>query len=343
MSKYAEQYSRLTESLMEFFQEKKQNENIVISPLSIMTLLAIAADASTGKSKDEIISLIGEEVMKVEQNSSLKSSNAVCVKESIRDTITEGYEKHLKETFDGKLFASEDIVRDVNAWVKEKTNGMIEEAADDSMNNMAACLLNAIAFEAEWMEEYTEDDIYEEEFHNADGSVTTVQMMYSTEDSYIEDESFTGFIKPYKDEKYAFMALLPKKNSTCKKIDFTRLFQSASEETVHVRMPEFRYDFKEDLTETCKKLGIQTIFTPAADFSPLTSAPLQMEAVIHKAHIEVDSHGTKASAMTMAVVAMAGIPAFDFKKVRLDRPFAYAIMDTGTGLPVFTGIYNQAE
>ena len=27
----------------------------------------------------------------------------------------------------------------------------------------------------------------------------------------IEDEFFTGFVKPYEDKKYAFMALLPKK------------------------------------------------------------------------------------------------------------------------------------
>jgi len=45
----------------------------------------------------------------------------------------------------------------------------------------------------------------------------------------------------------------------------------------------------------------------------------------------------------MAEMAMAGLPDFHVKTVRLDRPFAYAIMDTGTGLPVFTGIYNQAE
>lgn len=118
------------------------------------------------------------------------------------------------ENFSGKLFSSDDIVKDVNAWVEEKTKGMIRNAADDSMNHMLACLMNAIAFEAEWMEKYEEDDIHEGEFNNADGTICEVQMLESSEDTYIEDDFFTGFVKPYKDEEYAYMALLPKKKKS---------------------------------------------------------------------------------------------------------------------------------
>jgi len=108
-------------------------------------------------------------------------------------------------------------------------------------------------------------------------------------------------------------------------------------------MPEFKYDFGEELSELCKKLGINTIFTPKADFSPMTSAWLKVDAIIHKAHIEVDRHGTKAAAATMAAMALGCAPNFDLKSVRLNRPFVYAVMDTQTGLPVFTGIYNRAN
>lgn len=157
-------------------------------------------------------------------------------------------------------------------------------------------------------------------------------------------------MKPYKDEKYVFMALLPKKKKsasfllrTIKQIDFSKLFNESVYGTVYVTMPEFKYDFGEDMTELCKELGISTLFTPEADLSPMSSEWLKVDSIIHKAHIEVDRMGTKAVAVTMAYVVDGCAPSMDFKSVCLDRPFVYAIMDTETCWPVFTGIYNQAE
>ncbi len=363
IKEYSGKYNEIARLLMESFAKAKKGENIVISPMSILMLLGIAADAVQGKTRDEILDVIGngmsyDDLLAVlkgiqldsEKSGSLMSSNAVCVKESISGSISAGYPDRLKEVFAGKLFTSSDIVRDVNAWVKEKTKGMIEDAADESMNHMLACLMNAIAFEAEWMEQYEDDDIHEGDFYNADGTVSEVQMLESSEDTYIENEFFTGFMKPYKDEKYAFMALLPKKKKSAsfllramKQIDFTKLLGEATYGTVYVTMPEFKYDFSEDLTGLCKEFGISTLFTPEADFSPMSSEWLKVDSIIHKAHIEVDRKGTKAAAVTMAYVVAGCAPSMDFKSVCLDRPFVYAIMDTETGLPVFTGIYNQAD
>ena len=360
---YTGKYNEITRSLIKHFAKVKKGENIVLSPMSVIMLLGILADAVGGKTRDEIVRIIGdgfsyEELMTIlkqiqeeaSETGALMSSNAVCVNDTIKGSIKDGYEEHLKESFDGRLFLSADIVKDVNAWVKEKTNGMIENAADESMNQTLACLMNAIAFCAEWMEEYEEDDIHEGDFNNADGTVSEVQMLESSEDTYIEDDFFTGFMKPYKDEQYAFMALLPKKKSVSfllravKQIDFGKLFDAASYGTVYVTMPEFKYDFGENLTALCEEMGIHTVFTPEADFSPMSSEWLKVDSILHKAHIEVDRHGTKAAAVTMAVVVAGCAPDFDnIKEVRLNRPFIYAIMDTKTGLPVFTGIYNNAE
>ena len=154
-------------------------------------------------------------------------------------------------------------MNDVNKWVSEKTNGVIKEAADDSMKDMLACLMNAIAFEAKWGRPYEAIVIFEDEFHNADGTTCEVDM------------------------------------------------------------------------------GIRTPFTPEADFSPLSSAQLMVDAIIHKAHIEADSQGTKAAAITEEFAVAGCCPNFDLKEVYLDRPFVYAIMHAGTRLPVFVGVLNN--
>ena len=108
-------------------------------------------------------------------------------------------------------------------------------------------------------------------------------------------------------------------------------------------MPEFTYDFGEDLTGICRDIGIATLFTPEAEFSPMSSERLKVDSIIHKAHIEVDRMGTKAAAVTMAFAVAGCAPDMNYKEVCLDRPFVYAIMNTETGLPVFTGIFNHAN
>ena len=106
-------------------------------------------------------------------------------------------------------------------------------------------------------------------------------------------------------------------------------------------MPEFTFSFEDDLTGFFKELGIRSLFSPDADFSPLTSEWIKADSIIHKAKIEVDSEGTKAAAAT-AMFAVAGCaPMFDAKEVILNRPFLFAIMHNETGLPVFTGCLNQ--
>ncbi len=356
-------YNEITKQLLENFLKTKKGENIAFSPMSVIMLLGIAANSVDGKTRDEIVSILCEDssyescmaVLKTIQekfiaSGSLMSSNAVCVRKEIYASITEGYEDRLRESFEGRIFSSDNIVKDVNVWVKEKTKGMIQKAADDSVNQMSVCLINAMAFEAEWLEEYEKDDIHKGNFNNANGTISEVQMMESFEDTYIEDDFFTGFVKPYKDKHYAFMALLPKKKKSASfmlravnQTDFSKLMEKAASRKVSVTMPEFKYDFAEDLTEFCKKLGVKTLFTPEADFSPMAKAWLEVDSIIHKAHIEVDRKGTKAAAVTMANVFLGCAPNIDVKTVCLDRPFVYAIMNTETGLSVFAGVYNQAD
>ena len=356
---YEKEYNKITGELLERLNANNEGKNVIMSPMSIIMLLGILAESVGKDTRDEVIKVLGgklsyedvrdvlskiqKDCMKTE---SLMSSNAVCVKEDIKDSILSDYIERLAETYDGKLFASSDMASDVNAWVEEKTRGMIKNAAGDSLKNVVACLMNAAAFEAEWEELYEKDYIYEEEFHNEDGSVVNVDMLHSKEYGWIENENLTGFIKSYKDEKYAFMALLPDEGVSMKKVikklDFTGLFSNAEDEKVTVTMPEYKYDFGQDLTEICKELGIRSAFTPGADFSPMSTEWLRLDSIIHKAHIEVDRHGTKAAAVTMGMVMCGCAPMMKQRIVILDRPFIYAIMDTETKLPIFAGIYKNA-
>ena len=358
---YSPHYNKLAAKFFSEYVLTNKGDNVIISPLSIIVLLAIAADSTDGNTRKEIaevlkgilpydatMGIISQIQKELSETGSLVSSNAAIVKKTIENSINPEYKDRIASKFGGELFCTDDVVYAVNSWVKEKTKGLIEQIVDESMAGTLMTLINAVSFEAEWEKEYCEDDIKEDEFRNADGSRSNVNMMFCKEYSYIENEFFTGFLKPYKNGDYSFMALLPKNDHNerifrraVEKIDFSGLYNSESCEKVFVYLPEFKVESKAELTKLFTDMGINKIFSEEADFSPLSSEWLRADSIVHKARIEVDRKGTKAAAATAMLLAAGCVPRSNPKIVRLDRPFIYAIMHNETGLPVFTGIMNS--
>lgn len=355
-----ERYNSTNRLLLQELVTKNPKGNLVFSPFSILMLLLIGSESTGGSTREEIAGFLGDKVpyeeirkqlfmLNKELTSSpvLKSANAVCVRHDIKDTIAPTYITSLKKNLSGELFASRNMISDVNRWVYKKTRGMITEIADDSMRDILASLLNAVAFESKWQQSYEEDDIWDEEFRNADGSISDIPMLHSEEDCFICNDLFTGFTKPYKGVGFSFMALLPRDEDpkailhAIEDIDFPELYKSQQYCPVEVAIPEFKYSCDCNLDSFMQKNGMTEIFSDHADFSPMSTEWLKFEKVLHKAVIEVDRKGTKAAAVTIAEIGIGGFMPLENPEVILDRPFLFAIVHDETGLPVFTGIVNQ--
>ena len=356
----SERYNEITKDLLIHYG--KNNSNTVLSPFSILSLLCMAADSTDTTTKEEVIEMICngmdyqefrrfvvELTHRFSKCHTLKSVNALCVNETIGESIKSDYLMMLSSDYDAKVFASENIINDINSWVNKKTNGMIDRIADESMkkSDLLACLMNAVCFDSKWQEPYETKDISEDEFHNADGTTSEVKMLSSSEIEYISDDAFEGFVKPYKGNEYSFMALLPKDDQSrsisdsLKQIDFSGLFENRKRQDVIVDMPEFSYDFSEDLSAYLQSLGVKKIFTPEACFSPMTDEWIKADGIIHKAHIELDRKGTKAAAVSTMIMVAGCADIFETPYICLNRPFVYAIMHNESGLPVFVGITNE--
>ena len=91
-------------------------------------------------------------------------------------------------------------------------------------------------------------------------------------------------------------------------------------------------------------MGIRQAFSPKADFSNMSEEPFYVDDILHKTFIRVDKDGTEAAAVT-AVMMKASAFFMQrekiMKKVYLDRPFVYAIVDTATGIPLFLGVVEK--
>ena len=143
MNRYTQIYNGFTRDLLIKFNSDKND--LVLSPFSILVLLCMAADSTYGETRDEIIRVICkdlpyEEVRaivkdlceKFSEDDTLSLANALCTNEKIADSLKPEFKAMLSEDYSAEFFTGKDIVNDVNSWVKEKTNGMIDKIADDS-------------------------------------------------------------------------------------------------------------------------------------------------------------------------------------------------------------------
>ena len=350
----------------------KNGENVMISPESVMFAFGMAANGAQGDTLKQIEDTLGGTPLdelnnalqyhtnKLEMNTSVdfNVANSVWVRDDADCIqIKQDFCDKLKKTYDADTYLEPfDInTRDnINAWVSKNTNNMIPMIIDEIPEDSVSYIINAIAFEGKWDAEYEDDQIKEnKKFKNSKGKREKVTMLYSEEHTYFEDEDVTGFLKYYDNREYAFMAMLPKKGT--KLADFVsnldgekiKHYQNTYGDKVNVCIPEFSFDYDNELSDDLKAMGMELPFSPNADFSAMAdtgTGGLYIDRVLHKTHVELDRYGTKASAATAAEDMVLGIEKPEKPKtVYLDRPFAFAIIDTQNGMPIFIGAVNTVN
>ncbi len=368
-----EEVDSLHNEMMNFslslIQNLKEDENVLISPYSIMSALAMTANGANKLTLREMEDVLGASIHDLNQffyqyQSKLpeKDSQVFTIANSIwfRDrpdfTVKEDFLQTSKNFYDVSVYQAafdSETKDEINLWVNESTDGKIEELLSEEIpDNVLMYLINAISFEAQWKEVYEESQIQQNIF-NADQSDEMVDFMFSEENQFISMESATGFVKPYQDERYSFVALLPEgdvdefiNNLTGEEL--VDALQNTREELVHAYLPKFSIEYDTNLAKVLPELGMGTAFNEKiADFSNMASLQdgnLYISSVIHKTMMEVDQVGTVAAAVT--AVTMAEGRALEepiVKEVRLDRPFVYMIIDNETSLPLFMGVLDSVK
>ena len=211
--------------------------------------------------------------------------------------------------------------------------------------------MNALSFDAKWADEYEEHQIREGRFTMEDGTRQDVDMMHSQEDTYLEDDMATGFIKYYKDRKYAFVAMLPNEGvSVSQYVDsltgehLRELLNNPQDVTVFASIPKFETEYDIEMSEVLQEMGMTDAFDwQVADFSRLGTYNVDgmnicINRVLHKTFISVSEQGTRAGAATaVEMVAEGAAEIIEYKEVVLDRPFVYMLIDCETNLPFFIG------
>lgn len=344
-------------------EDNAKKENIIFSPLSVMYALALASNGAEDETLAEFEKLFGginigemnEYLLTLTNELESSRDSKVVIGNSIWAnsdlfTLSKDYQIIAQKYYSAEtrsLKFDSNAVKEINNWVKEKTDGMIEKTIDSLDPGLATALFNTVLFDGVWAKEYLENDIADGIFHNYNGKATDVEFLYSKEaGSYFEVNGGVGFSKSYKDG-YSFTAVLPNGNidDLLTKTSITEIIEASkySMENVKVYIPKFEYEYSKSLNKILQGMGLKIAFTNNADFdkmSEVVPANIMISQIFQKAKIVLNEHGTKAAAVTGIIYATCAMPTQQEKIIRLDKPFLYIIQDSN-GNPLFIGtIYS---
>lgn len=351
------------------------NHNALMSPLSMLNLLALATNGASGNTLAQLEAVICPEDgpalsidvyneylsaylrgLPQEKKASLTFANAIWLRDDPDLRVERSFLQTNADYYGADVYKAPfdtSTVRDINAWVKRTTDGQIEELLTEIPDEAMLYLINALSFDAEWETIYERQQVTTGTFTAADGTREDAQMMHSTEGLYLTDGETVGFLKPYAGGRYAFAALLPPEGTDIRDYiagltgeRFLAAIQGAQKAVVQAQVPKFEYTCSYSMKEPLEAMGVTDAFGPRADFTRLGrygDNGLFISETLHKTAITVDERGTKAGAVS-AVEASGGARPEDRYTVILDRPFVYAIVDTETTLPLFLGtVFSLAD
>ena len=357
----------VTRFAVELLRQTDAGGSTLLSPVSAAYALAMTANGAAGETLAQMESVLGlplEELnaylhtyadrLPEERGGRCSLANSIWLRDRAdRLTVERPFLDAAAAWYGASVFRAPfdgSTLRDINAWVSDRTGGLIPSIAEEIPESAVICLINALAFEGEWEGIYREDQVHDGTFTTEDGREQPAELMYGAESAYLEDSFAAGFLKYYKDRNYAFAALLPNEGVSLEDYlasltgeHLRDLLTHPQDTLVQTAIPKFAAETTVELNDALSALGMEDAFDAGlADFSTMGTSPdgpLYISRVLHRTHLALDERGTKAGAAT--AVEMTTGDAFEPASVYLTRPFLYLLIDCEAGLPLFMGTVRE--
>lgn len=352
-------------------------ENYFFSPYSLCTALTLLDNAADGDTKRQIEDILGVTdlqdwnmqmsfYMRQEQmpQAMVTSANSLWFDKAFiaSDDAYESYLPLVQFYYDAQLYKAdfandpEGTKEQINEWVSQNTNGMIEKFKESVDPRTVLSVINAVYFYGEWEYPFLAALTHEDIFHGAHGD-TTVAMMRQSDIwlPYYEAGGMRGLCMPYGDGSKVMSILLPADGATQ---TVSESFQALSEEdkntflqnvinaesryimTLH--MPKYSMDYSiNDLSGILKEMGMVDAFEESlAQFPGIGT--VYISDASHMAKLEVDELGSRAAAVTeFAMEECAAFIEDEPVEFIMNQPFMFFIQDGETGMILFMGQVNE--
>ncbi len=356
------------------------DKNYMFSPMSIKMALALAANGASGITQAEICDALGisnldefnalskDLIARYSQADilNLNIANSIWInKDETSQNFSNSFKNLATEYYDAdvKSVKASNAVKEVNAWVSDKTNDKIPEIINEA--DFWAMLVNAIYFKGAWLDEFNVNGTKPDQFNNADGTKITVDFMNKTDwMPYAETKSVQMIELPYLNRVQNFsddgeyidttvykdldvsMYLIMADGDINPEAELSAAINDEAFKNTYIRMamPKFKIEYSTKLNDMLMNMGINTAFEPSkAEFEKMfDSGTMWFTDTIHKTFINVDEKGTEAAAVTAIAMAGSALPPEPLE-LRFNKPFYFAIRDNTSGETLFMGRYAFAN
>ncbi|WP_286797403.1 serpin family protein [Psychrobacter sp. UBA6291] len=353
-------------------QNKQADKNVFFSPYSLSTSMAMLYAAAEGETKAQIqrtfhypslnvlnpnSAALHEQFNKPNPNYQLATANDLWIQQGLRPN--QNYLDTVQRYYSGKVTnldfknSPEPSRQTINKTIAKYTQQMIPEVLPASSidADTVTVLTNAVYFKGDWKNTFAPSE--KRPFNKFDGSIIDVDMMHEQAPyAYTEDAQVQVVQLPYKGDELSMLVVLPKAKD---KIAMQRLVGTLSAKQISqwnsnlvnqeiiLDLPKFKLEENYGMNSLLANMGMTKAFGSDADFGLFSQdLSLSVDAIAHKAVIEVDEKGTKAAASTsISIVPMSLGYSMNTIKFKVDHPFMFVIKDNKTNAILFLGQVNK--
>lgn len=350
--------NKLISSVLHSLFVERQNENWIFSPASYLEVMSLLSLCVKDENLEQLLAVAPD--ISEKQAEGLETHNVILYTSEYEQTLNETVVKFLTEERGANFesFNGPEVIDRINAIVREKTNGKIDNLVGpgDFSDALKFILLNCVYFKQAWLYKFSEN-WQTEPFYGA----TKVQVKYLNHqivgERYYEDSEVDIVELPYKESDVACYIIVPKNglfrifNNLDDTINKIALVKSGLD--VNLTVPSFKTETTIPLKEFTRIAGVKKIFTDSQDWSIVdwTKTDSQMvfavSAIRQKAYIDFTKDGTEVAAATTIGIsggysgAMSFVKPPPIKYVRADKPFLYILADKNNLKPLFVGVIND--
>ncbi|XP_071445371.1 serine protease inhibitor 42Dd-like [Hetaerina americana] len=249
----------------------------------------------------------------------------------------------------------------INDWVSSATKGKINNLVHPGSisKDTKLILTNAIYFRGIWEKKFNINRTTLEEFStdpNISGSkiylsgpeqTKKVPMMKQI-NRFLAGSDASMRAKwvhiPFDNKEFSMVLVMPTDeegiNSLSRRLtkeNIDKIINTKTQKSVVLGLPRFKISTELRLDESLKRLGVRTIFSPAADFSRISNDRLFVNKVLHKAEIEVNEEGSTAAAASAVLVNTLSLVNTDDLTFYANQPFLLFLIKNNPAYTLFVG------
>lgn len=258
---------------------------------------------------------------------------------------------------------SEEAKEQTGKWLSAHTGGLFSDGID-TKPDMKLIAMGAMYLKDAWVNEFYVDnadedwdeDFVDHSFTLEDGTEKEITFVSGYEDLDLLERDGSLTLAKELTSGCRLIASMPAKTMSLGEyvrdghawkniLAYIHGSRTSEDQNYWLHMPKMELSSEGiDMNSLVIGLGIADLFTPLADFSPISLEPLMVEQVLQSTKLEVDEKGLE-GASYVRMIAFAGAALFDAPEPReifLDRPFVVVVVSP-QGIPLFVGVLTDPK